>query len=98
MRLVKFLANAGVASRRAAEPLIATGRVTVNGELVTDPARDVSAADRVLVDGAPARLPDAGGLAVYAVNKPAGVVSTSHSCNQSGGCTRSDGWTSIRPG
>ena len=52
MRLVKFLANAGVASRRASEPLIAAGRVTVNGELVTDPARDVSAADRVLVDGA----------------------------------------------
>src|SRR3984957_3564768 len=76
MRLVKFLANAGFHSRRASEPLIAAGRVTVNGELVTDPARDVSAADRVLVDGAPATLPDGGGLAGSAVNKPAGVVST----------------------
>ena len=59
MRLVKFLANAGVASRRASEPLIAAGRVTVNGELVTDPARDVSASDRVLVDapGLPAEAP-----------------------------------------
>jgi 23S rRNA pseudouridine2605 synthase len=76
MRLVKFLANAGVASRRASEPLIAAGRVTVNGELVTDPARDVSQADRVLVDGAPVTLPGAGEVAVYAVNKPAGVVST----------------------
>jgi 23S rRNA pseudouridine2605 synthase len=76
MRLVKFLANAGVASRRASEPLIAAGRVTVNDERVTDPARDVSAADRVLVDGAPVTLPSAGGLAVYAVNKPTGVVST----------------------
>jgi len=76
MRLVKFLANAGVASRRAAEPLIAAGRVTVNGELVTDPARDVSESDRVLVDGAQATLPGANKLAVYAVNKPAGVVST----------------------
>ena len=76
MRLVKFLANAGVASRRASEPLIAAGRVTVNGEPVTDPARDVSEADRVLVDGAPVTLPGASGLAVYAVNKPAGVVST----------------------
>ena len=76
MRLVKFLANAGVASRRASEPLIAAGRVTVNGELVTDPARDVSEADRVLVDGAPVTLPSAGGVVVYAVNKPAGVVST----------------------
>ena len=76
MRLVKFLANAGVASRRASEPLIAAGRVTVNGEPVTDPARDVSEVDRVLVDGASVTLPGAGGLAVYAVNKPAGVVST----------------------
>jgi 23S rRNA pseudouridine2605 synthase len=76
MRLVKFLANAGVASRRASEPLIAAGRVTVNDERVTDPARDVSTADRVLVDGAPVTLPGAGGLAVYAVNKPPGVVST----------------------
>jgi 23S rRNA pseudouridine2605 synthase len=76
MRLVKFLANAGVASRRASEPLIAAGRVTVNGELVTDPARDVSESDRVFVDGAEATLPGANKLAVYAVNKPAGVVST----------------------
>jgi 23S rRNA pseudouridine2605 synthase len=76
MRLVKFLANAGVASRRASEPLIAAGRVTVNGERVSDPARDVSEADRVLVDGAAVTLPEAGGLAVYAVNKPGGVVST----------------------
>jgi 23S rRNA pseudouridine2605 synthase len=76
MRLVKFLANAGVASRRASEPLIAAGRVSVNGELVTDPARDVSTADRVLVNGVAATLPDAGGVAVYAVNKPGGVVST----------------------
>jgi 23S rRNA pseudouridine2605 synthase len=76
MRLVKFLANAGVASRRASESLIAAGRVTVNGELVTDPARDVSDADRILFDGASVALPGSSGLAVYAVNKPAGVVST----------------------
>jgi 23S rRNA pseudouridine2605 synthase len=50
--------------------------VTVNGELVTDPARDVSESDRVFVDGAEATLPGANKLAVYAVNKPAGVVST----------------------
>ena len=41
MRLAKYLAHAGVASRRAAEQLIADGRVTVDGEVVTDPARDV---------------------------------------------------------
>jgi 23S rRNA pseudouridine2605 synthase len=37
MRLAKYLAHAGVASRRAAELLIAEGRVTVDGETVTDP-------------------------------------------------------------
>jgi 23S rRNA pseudouridine2605 synthase len=74
MRLQKFMAAAGVASRRASEVLIADGRVTVNGELVTDPARDVGAEDRVVVDGAP--IAAEGERVVYAVNKPAGVVST----------------------
>jgi 23S rRNA pseudouridine2605 synthase len=74
MRLAKFLATAGVASRRAAEDLIRAGRVTVDDEIVTDPARDVGAANAVTVDGAavkgePQKI-------VYAVNKPAGVVST----------------------
>jgi 23S rRNA pseudouridine2605 synthase len=74
MRLVKFLANAGIASRRAAEEIIASGRVAVDGVTVTDPARGVSAADSVALDGRPVRL--AGRLVVYAVNKPAGVVCT----------------------
>ena len=39
MRLARYLAHCGVASRRAAEKLIAAGRVTVGGEVVTDPAR-----------------------------------------------------------
>jgi 23S rRNA pseudouridine2605 synthase len=76
MRLVKFVANAGVASRRASERLIADGRVQVGGETVTDPARDVGEAAEVTVDGAPVTLPAAGELVVYAVHKPAGVVST----------------------
>jgi 23S rRNA pseudouridine2605 synthase len=75
MRLAKFLANHGVASRRAAERIILSGRVTVGGELVTDPARDVEAASAVAVDGSPVgELTQE--LVVYAVNKPAGVVST----------------------
>ena len=74
MRLAKFLATAGVASRRAAEEIVRAQRVTVNGAAVTDPARDVTDADTVMVDGAPiAPEPD---RAVYVVNKPAGVVST----------------------
>jgi len=51
MRLAKFLATAGVASRRAAEEIVRAERVTVNGETVTDPARDVGDADLVAVDG-----------------------------------------------
>jgi 23S rRNA pseudouridine2605 synthase len=73
VRLAKFLAHAGVASRRAAEGLIAEGRVTVGGEAVTDPARDVDEASAVAVDGRPV-APEP--LEVHALNKPAGVVST----------------------
>ena len=73
MRLGKYLAHAGVASRRAAEELIAAGRVRVGGEIVTDPARDVNEGSGVEVDGAPV-TPEA--REVWAVNKPAGVVST----------------------
>ncbi len=74
MRLAKFLATAGVASRRAAEEIVRAQRVAVNGATVTDPARDVSDADAVTVDGAPVVL--RAERAVYVVNKPAGVVST----------------------
>jgi 23S rRNA pseudouridine2605 synthase len=74
MRLAKFLAISGVASRRAAEEIVRSQRVTVNGETVTDPARDVSAEDMVRVDGA-AVTSDAARV-VYLLNKPPGVVST----------------------
>jgi 23S rRNA pseudouridine2605 synthase len=74
MRLGKYLASAGVASRRASEQIIRSGRVTVGGTPVTDPARDVEPEDLVALDGEPV-LPPAE-LVVYAVNKPKGVVST----------------------
>ncbi|HWF33782.1 MAG TPA: pseudouridine synthase [Solirubrobacteraceae bacterium] len=74
VRLGKFLASAGVASRRGAEALIRSGRVTVAGVVVIDPARDVGPDDAVAVDGAPVAAP--AGRVVYAVNKPLGVVST----------------------
>jgi 23S rRNA pseudouridine2605 synthase len=73
LRLVKYLAHSGVASRRAAEELIAAGRVSVGGEIVTDPARDVGEGSGVEVDGRPA-APEP--REVWALNKPAGVVST----------------------
>jgi 23S rRNA pseudouridine2605 synthase len=74
MRLGKFVATAGVASRRASEELIRAGRVSVNGQAVTDPARNVDERDEVTVDGETVRPLEQ--RVVYAVNKPVGVVST----------------------
>jgi 23S rRNA pseudouridine2605 synthase len=73
MRLAKFLAHAGVASRRAAEKIVADGRVTVGGETVTDPARDVGEGSEVRVDGGQVGAEQ---RETWVVNKPAGVVST----------------------
>jgi 23S rRNA pseudouridine2605 synthase len=73
VRLARYLAHAGAASRRAAERLIAEGRVSVGGEVVTDPARDVDERSSVALDGRPLE-PEP--REVYALNKPAGVVST----------------------
>ena len=75
IRLQKVLAAAGIASRRAAEDLITSGRVSVDGEVVRiqgvriDPSRAV-----VRVDGE--RIPVAPGQIYLALNKPEGTVST----------------------
>jgi 23S rRNA pseudouridine2605 synthase len=74
MRLAKFLASAGVASRRAAETIVGSGRVSVAGVTVLDPAHGVQPGDDVRLDGVPVQA--APERAVYALNKPAGVVST----------------------
>lgn len=74
MRLAKFLAHGGVASRRASEEIIREGRVTVGGEIVTDPARDVDGSSGVAVDGV--ALAGEEQRVVFAVHKPAGYVST----------------------
>ncbi|MGN6663822.1 MAG: pseudouridine synthase [Solirubrobacterales bacterium] len=73
MRLAKFLAHGGVASRRKAEEIVAAGWVSVGGEVVTDPAFDVDAGDEVRVGG---ELVGVEAREVWVVNKPAGVVST----------------------
>ena len=73
MRLAKYLAHCGVASRRAAERLIAEGRVRVGGEVVTDPARDVDASSGVEADGCQV-LPEP--HEVWMLNKPLNVTST----------------------
>jgi 23S rRNA pseudouridine2605 synthase len=73
MRLARYLAHSGVASRRRAEDLIASGIVTVSGEVVTDPARDVDENSEVAVEGEPVQ-PEP--REVWMVNKPLDVVST----------------------
>lgn len=74
MRLQRFLARAGVTSRRQAETLITAGQVTVNGVVATlgssvDPMRDT-----VLVDGNRVKMADT--VTWLVLNKPAGVVTT----------------------
>jgi 23S rRNA pseudouridine2605 synthase len=54
-RIAKVMARAGLCSRRDAEQWIAEGRVSVNGEVLTSPAFNVSEADDVRVDGEPLR-------------------------------------------
>lgn len=75
MRLAKYLSRSGVASRRHSEQLIASGRVEVDGRPATDPALDVDQQNDVRVDGRRV-VPDP--LEHFALNKPAGVVSTAH--------------------
>src|ERR1700681_2203811 len=74
VRLVKYLAHAGVASRRSAETLIAAGRVSVDEQIVTDPASPVAPDSRVALDGR--RLAGPEPRVHYAVHKPVGVIST----------------------
>lgn len=75
MRLQKFLARAGAASRRGSENLMTAGRVRVNGQVVTELGTKVDPRrDRVTVDGIPYELAE---RPVYLMlNKPAGYVTT----------------------
>jgi 23S rRNA pseudouridine2605 synthase len=74
VRLHRYLARAGVASRRAAEDLIAAGRVRVNGDVVTKPGTLAGERDRVEVDGVPVQPhPQAAYLLLH---KPVKVVTT----------------------
>jgi 23S rRNA pseudouridine2605 synthase len=75
-RIAKALARAGLCSRREAERWIGEGRVSVNGEVLATPARDVGPDDRILVDGKALPQPEPPRLWRY--HKPKGLV-TSHS-------------------
>jgi 23S rRNA pseudouridine2605 synthase len=74
IRLQKILSRAGVASRRAAETLIAQGRVTVNGRAVTLGSKADPAADDIRVDGR--RVQGAEPVRYLLLHKPRGCVST----------------------
>lgn len=75
MRLQKFLADAGIASRRQCETYIADGRITVNGETATLGRSVDPLYDAVLFDGKPVLLEEE--RLVILFYKPRGVVSTS---------------------
>ena len=73
-RIAKYLASAGVASRRDVEKMIAEGRVVVDGMKLDTPAFKVTGREKILVDGHPVRRPEATRLWRY--HKPAGLVTT----------------------
>jgi 23S rRNA pseudouridine2605 synthase len=73
-RIAKFLARAGVCSRRDAERLIAEGRVKLNGKILDTPAVKVTASDKVLVDGRPVAAAEP--TRPWRYHKPSGLVTT----------------------
>lgn len=73
-RIAKWLARAGVASRRDAEKLIAEGRVKLGGKVVETPATFITPGDHVTVDGKPVAAPERTRLFRY--HKPDGLVTT----------------------
>lgn len=74
MRLNKFIAQAGIASRRAADELTKDGKVTINGAVMKEPGYDVLEGDVVCVNGKRIDHPEK--AVYYALNKPAGYVTT----------------------
>lgn len=74
MRLQKYMAMCGVAARRKCEEMIAAGRVTVNGRLVTEMGTQVEEHDEVLVDGVRITPEEEKRYVLY--HKPAGEVTT----------------------
>ena len=73
MRINKYIAHAGVASRRKAEELIKQGLVTINGQVVRELATTVKSGDKVEVDGQPIYNEE---KVYYLLNKPRGVISS----------------------
>lgn len=75
MRIAKAIAHAGLCSRRDAEAWIASGRVAVNGKVLTTPAYVVAPGDKISVDGKP--LPEPTATRLWRYHKRRGLL-TSH--------------------
>ncbi len=75
-RIAKVMARVGVCSRRDAEEWIRAGRVAVNGTVLTDPAKNITADDRVTVDGR--LLAEREKTRLFLFNKPRGLVTTDY--------------------
>lgn len=73
MRIHKYLAHAGVASRRHAEAMVAEGKVTINGHVAQVGKVIDSETDKIAVEGKPVQIDSV--LVYYLLNKPRGVVS-----------------------
>lgn len=73
-RIAKVLSRAGVASRREAERMIEAGMVAVNGKVIDSPALNVTAKDRITVEGQPIAAPEPARLWLY--YKPEGLVTS----------------------
>ena len=73
MRINKYIAHAGVASRRKAEELIKQGLVTVNGQVVRELGTLIKSGDKVEVEGQPIYNEE---KVYYLLNKPRGVISS----------------------
>ena len=71
-RIAKRIARAGICSRREAESRILDGRVTVNGEIITSPALNVSPSEKITIDGKP--LPEREPAGLWRYYKPRGLV------------------------
>ncbi|WP_395750498.1 pseudouridine synthase [Prosthecobacter sp.] len=71
MRLNRYLSQCGVASRRGAEEIILSGRVSINGHIITELATQVQPEDKVVVDGSPVRTETP---VVLVLNKPKGYI------------------------
>ena len=75
-RIAKWLARAGVASRRACETMIENGEIAVNGRKLTSPAFKVTGSETITVKGKRVSAPEATRLWRY--HKPSGLITTTH--------------------